>query len=127
MDKKDLRGNGIYVPRKNTTDIDPEALFESVTYDIHEMLFRIIVYTSNKKYPSFLIDFDGTNTTKHLEITTKYSATFGRCFSFHPKDDVRKLGVRHIDIIARIDIYIYFGHPGQFMYITTKSKVKVYV
>ena len=75
----------------------------------------------------FEITFEGNNFTKHLHITTKYYQYFGRCYSIHPKDHVLKLGVNAIEIVARLKVYTYFGHPGQFTYSNTKTKVSIFL
>ena len=122
INKKEYRSKGVYSPSNNTKDTTLRDIFKSVTYDIDEILFGIALFTSNKQKTRFEIDFDGQNFTEHIEITTKYWGTYGRCFSLHPKDHVLKLGVHQIEIVARMGIYIYFGYPGQFMY-NTKTKV----
>ena len=123
MDKKEYRKKGVYSPSNNTQGTDLRAIFKSVTYDIDEILFRAVIKTTNRQKARFDIDFDGPNFTEHIDITTKYWDSFGRCFSMHPKDHVLKLGVRLVDFVARMDVYIYFGHPGQFLHSNTKSKV----
>lgn len=123
MDKAEYRTKGVYAPSNNAENMDLRSIFNSVTYDIDEILFRADIFTSSKQKTHFYIEFDGPNFTEHIDITTKYWPTFGRCYSMHPKDHVLRLGVRKLDIVARIDIYIYFGHPGQFLNPNTKSKV----
>ena len=90
---------------------------------VNEILHRIIISSNNKNDQHIDIDFDKPNFTEYIDIHTKYWPTYGRCFSIRPKDYVTRLGVWGIDIISRINIYIYFGYPGQFMYPTSKSKV----
>ena len=125
LNKNQYRGQAAYSPKRihgeNFTNL--ESVFHSVTYSIDEILHRIVISTSNKDDPHFNIDFNSSNFTEYIDIQTKYWPTYGRCYSIHPKDDVLKLGVWGVDIISRINIYIYFGYPGQFMYPTSKSKV----
>ena len=92
-----------------------------------ELLFRISIYTNTRKTSYFGIEFDENNFTDHLDIKTKYYHYFGRCYSIHPKDHVLKLGVNAIEIVARLKIYAYFGHPGQFTYFNTKTKVSIFI
>ena len=125
MDKEEYRYKAIYSPGNNTHDIDLVSIYKSVTHDIEEMLVSIKVYTTNEKtgQRSFDIKFDQPNFMEHIDITTKYHPYLGRCFSIHLKDHVLKLGINAVTIVARIDVLVYFGHPGQFMNPNTKSKV----
>jgi hypothetical protein len=124
LSKEEYRKNAIYSPKHNSTNVtNLQNIFESVTYDITELLLRVIVTTSNKNNPRFNIEFSNDKFTEYLEITTKYWPTYGRCYSVHPKNHVLKFGVWGIDIVARVNLFIYFGYPGQFMYPNSKAKV----
>ena len=129
MNKQKYRGaGGVYAPKNNTPGNDLRAVFNSITYDVDEMLSRIKFTTVVRPTPSnsgqsFNIDFDGPNITEHIHITTKYWRTYGRCYSIQPKDHVIELGIIRLEIVAHLNIYIYFGHPGQFMHTGTVSKV----
>ena len=127
MDKENYRRKGVYFPSNHTYGDDLRHIFQSITHDIHEILFRISIFTNNRKTSYFEINFEGNNFTDHLHITTKYYPYFGRCYSIHPKDHVLKLGVNAIEIVARLKIYAYFGHPGQFTYFNTKTKVGLFI
>jgi hypothetical protein len=122
MEKESYRREGKYSPTYNNEELDLREIFYSIKYDVDEILIHIKISTLDRKNSKFKIDFEGTNTTDHIHVDTTYSDTFGRCYSIHPKDHVIALGVTKIDIVARMDIYIYFGYPGQFMY-NTKTKV----
>ena len=54
---------------------------------------------------------------------TKYSDTFGRCFSIIPTTEVQQLGVQSMIFETRMDVYVYFGHPGQFLAADTDTTV----
>ena len=81
------------------------------------------IITGNKDIPEIDINFEGEKFLEHLQITTKYWSTFGRCYSIQLKDHVLELGVRGIKLKASMGVYIYFGYPGQFMHTNYKSKV----
>ena len=125
MDKGDYRRRAIYYPTKNESSYkNLHDLFDEITFDINQLLYSIKISTLDRTFSKFKVDFDNSNDIheKDIIITTKYSDTFGRCYGFRPRDHVHELGVTKIDVTARMDIYIYFGHPGQFMY-NTKTKV----
>ena len=123
MDKDKYRREGVYIPQNYTPDMDLRNLFEEVTHDIHEVLFSISIYTNSRNNSAFTTDFGTKNFTKHIHITEKYYHYFGRCFSINPREHVLRFGINAIKIVGRVKIYIYFGHPGQFTYSNTKSKV----
>ena len=126
MEKHNYRREGKYSPTFNNEGFDLREIFNSITYNVEEIMLYMEISTLDRHHSKFEIEFEGTNTTDHIHIGTKYSDTFGRCYSIHPKDHVIKLGVTKIDIVARLDIYIYFGYPGQFMY-NTKTKVIIFL
>ena len=109
------------ISKKNSKSPDLREIFNSITYNAEEILSSIIIHTVNKK---FNIDFGGSNFTAHVDITTKFWNSFGRCYSIHPKDHVIKLGITRFEIVAHMGIYVYLGYPGQSM--QTKSKVSLY-
>ena len=124
IDKEKYRTKGIYSPTiNNRTNTDLRDIFDSITYDVDEILFRVVIKTMDKQKPKIKINFGGSNFTEHVDITTKYWPSYGRCFSMHPTDGILEMGVTGIEIASRISIYVYFGYPGQFMYVNTKSKV----
>ena len=125
MDKEDYRWGGVYSPSNNKTSHKGlNEIFDDITFDIEELLQSIKISTLDRTYSKFEINFKKSNVSvTDIVITTKYWDTFGRCFGFRPSDHVHRLGVTKVDLIARRDIYIYFGHPGQFMY-NTKTKVR---
>ena len=54
---------------------------------------------------------------------TKYDQTFGKCFSIEINPNVTKMGITKIEFYAKLNIYIYLHHPGQYMDVDSKSKV----
>ena len=124
MDKSKYRKRGVYFNEDKAQNVkDLHSIFKSITYDINETLSLIDIYTTNSERPMVRVDFSKENVSEHIKITTKYWDNFGRCYSLHLKDHVLELGVRVIQIVARIDVYTYFGYPGQFMHPDTKTKV----
>ena len=127
LKKDDYRKNGIFYPTKNGNNIDPRLMFLNVTHDVQDIFFKIKMNTLSYDLPVYVIDFSEGNAFNNISITTKFYHHFGRCYSIHPKGDILKLGVTSIYFITKINIYVYFGYPGQFMYSNTKSKVSVII
>ena len=123
LDKENYRRNGEYFNKSGHQFEDLRSTFNSLTYDINEILRKLKINTSNRDTPKLVIDFDEKNVSEHVEITTKYWFSFGRCYSIQLKDHVLELRVRSIIMYARMGVYIYFGYPGQFMHPNYKSKV----
>ena len=123
LDKERYRRKGEYFNKSGNQFHDLRFIFDSLTYDINEILRKVRIDTSNRVTPNLVIDFDGKNISEHVEITTKYWSSFGRCYSIHLKPHVLELGVRSIILYARMGVYVYFGYPGQFMHPNYKSKV----
>ena len=121
INKQKYRTKGHFTPNNKSENIDPRKVFNSITHDVTELLHSVKIYPLDR-HVKFTTDFDELNHTQYIKITTKYWHNYGRCFSIQPKDHVLKTGVTIIDIIARMNVYVYFGYPGQFMY-NTKTKV----
>ena len=115
-------GNSFY-PLHNGTDMDPRDFFDIVTYNFSEIFEKIIIRTLNQNEPKITIDMSNESTIERLEIGTKYYATFGKCYSIQMPDEIISNGIISIEFITKVNIYVYFGHPGQFMNVDTKSKV----
>ena len=119
--KKEDYAKGHFYPTKNGADKSPRDIFYEVSYDVEEILNGIRIHTLNKKTPYIDIDFNKINFDQDITITTKFKNTFGRCYSIIPKQDIQTLGIVGMIFEAKMDIYIYFGHPGQFL--NQKQKV----
>ena len=122
MEKGKYRSKGSFAPINYNETTDLRKVFNSVTYDIDEILFGIYINTLSRNNSKISIDFDGSNQSDYIVVTTKYKPNLGRCYAIHPSDHVVQLEVVGIDIVAKMNIYVYFGHPGQFMH-QTKTKV----
>lgn len=46
-----------------------------------------------------------------------------RCYQMQISRDVTALGIISVVMVARMGIYVYLHHPGQFMDIDSKTKV----
>ena len=124
MDKGKYRSKGYYTSQNHSDGENLRRIFDSITYDQGELLHKVQIGTLDKEKAWFVVDFSQSNIDQHIEITTKYWGTYGKCYSIQPKDHILKLGVKVIDIVAQMDIYVYFGYPGQFMFYT-KTKVNI--
>ena len=121
--KESYKFMGKYYPTKNSNDTDPRKIFYEVTHNVEEIFDRIRIKTLDKKNPLLHIDFSEGNYNDHLNITTKFWNNFGRCFSIIPKRDIQRRGIVDIIFEAKMSIYVYFGHPGQYLAANRNTKV----
>ena len=126
LDIRKYRKEGHFSPTTNgSTVYDLKTVFKSITNDPHDIIKKIKITTKDRTQRTFVENFhENNNQPEHVEIVTKYSNSLGRCFSVRPKDHVVKLEVIKIDIAARMDIYVYIGYPGQYMY-NTEERVNI--
>ena len=120
--QKYRRGKSFY-PVNHGKDIDPRKLFNATTYNVSELFSQIVVRTLNKDEPKIKIDFSSQNFSDRVIMTTKYYDELGRCYSVHFSDEVIQFGIISVAIQTKVDIYVYFVYPGQFMHVNSKSKV----
>ena len=124
IDRKQYSNGESFYPRVQGMDIRPRELFNHITYNASELLKKIVIRTVDTDEPKIIIDPSNmSNSSERVSMITKYSATFGRCYALGISEEVIIYGIISIEIESNIDIYVYFGHPGQFMHVDTKSKV----
>ena len=115
IDKEKYKFMGHFMPTKNQNGTDLRNVFEEITYDVEEIMERMRIKTLSKKNPEIHINFNEGNLDEYINITTKFWDFFGRCYSIIPKRNVQKLGIVDIIFEAKMSIYVFFGHPGQFL------------
>ena len=121
--KEDYRRNGNFYPNKNGENIGARELFYKVSHGIENIINGIQIKTLNKDNPYVDITFNQKDYSRYLYITVKFWNTFGRCFSITPRDEVRQLGIVSMIFEGKMDFYVYFGHPGQFLSANRNQKV----
>ena len=124
LSKNDYRGKGRWSPTKNESGTDLRRVFDDISHDVDEIFVNIRIKTLNKQRKYVDVNFAKDSYNDSLVITTKYSNTFGRCFSIIPTNEVQQLGIYSIIFETRMDVYVYFGHPGQFLAAGRNSKVR---
>ena len=125
MEKGKYRKHGVFFNQKGDQKNDLQSIFNSITYNVDEIVSSIVFFTVSLDKPQVRVQFESANFSEELEIKTKYWDILGRCYSVQPKDHIIKLGIRSLEILTRMEVYIYFGYPGQFMHPDTKSKVLI--
>ena len=124
ISKNEYRRKGKWKPTKNTNGTDLRNVFNEVSYDVEDILIAIRIKTLTRKRQYVDVNFSKETFNELLTITTKYRDTFGRCYSIVPKHPVQKLGIYSMIFETRMDIYLYFGHQGQFLASNSETKVK---
>ena len=124
IDRKQYSNGESFYPRVQGMDIRPRELFSHITYNASELLKKIVIRTLDTDEPKIIIyPSNVSNSSERISMITKYSSTFGRCYALDISEEIIQYGIISIEIEANIDIYVYFGHPGQFMHVDTKAKV----
>ena len=121
--KEEYKHFGKYSPSKNGNGTNLREVFNEVSHDVDDIVKGIRIKTLDKQRPYFDIDFSKGNFEENIDIATKFWNTFGRCYSIIPKVEVLKHGVYNIIIETFMDVYVYFGHPGQFTSSNRNQKV----
>ena len=122
LTKSGYRRKGQFNPAKNyNNSTSLQEVFNLVTYDVHELILKVRFEGKHWGKIEETLNKD-KNMTEHLDITTKYRPTLGKCYSIRPRSHLIKLEIAIIDIVAKNSIYVYMGYPGQYMY-DTKTKV----
>ena len=126
IDSNEYR-KGNFLPSNGTKNhSNLQNIFNDVTQNLNDLLYKVKFTTLDRKNRTFAEVFsieNPNNNTKNVDIVTKYTNTLGRCYSIRPRAHVVRLGILRVEIAARLDMYIYLGYPGQFMY-NTKKRVR---
>ena len=103
----------------STTNQSSWEVFSEVTYGLNELLEKTTaVITENSK-----VVLDLTENSKDVTLVEMNSKTFGRCYSFGLSNDIVNQGISELEFVAKMNTYVYFHHPGQFL---QQSKSKLY-
>ena len=124
-------GNATLPPQQQPSDA--WRLFREVTYDLHELLSIVSISTSDPDTPEVNITFGEREMTeaerlrdeKVARFVTKFDDTFGRCFMMYIEPEVARLGIVNIVATAKLGVYIYIHHPGQYTDVDSKTKVSL--
>ena len=124
LDKHMYSFKGVYVNlTKNEVD-DPQVIYDSITYDVEDVLSSM-TFSTSRNYVK--IEFNKNNSYDDIQITTGHIPFYGKCYSIHPSTHLIEQSIQKISIVSHIDTIVYFGYPGQFMHPNTKTKVFPFV
>ena len=97
-------------PGKNGNGTDLRKVFKETTHDVDEIFVNIRIKTLNKERRYADVNFMIDSYNNFLIISTKYSDTFGRCFSIIPTKEVQQLGIQSMIFETRMDVYTSMYH-----------------
>lgn len=101
---------------------DGFKLFNSVTYDLEDMMWGIVLSTADVQQPKISLPMDNSNKSI-VEWDTKYVDTYGRCYEMRIAPNVTHLNIINIVFKSKIGIHVFMHHPGQRMDVDSKTKV----
>lgn len=107
-----------------TTSQSPQEVFRLVTFELHEIMKKISIRTTNYDSPKITLDMSMPNNDSIVTWNTKYKELFGRCYSMELSNLVTKMGIIQMTFKAKMGIYIYIHYPGQFNDFDSKTKVQ---
>ena len=106
-------------------NLNLQEIFNNITHSVRELLYWVKFTTFDRNNRTFVEDFTSANDNiENFDVITKYTDTLGRCYSIRPRAHIVRMGIVKMDILARTDVFIYLGYPGQFMY-NTKARVRI--
>ena len=90
-----------------------QIIYDSITQDLDEIISSLTFYTADGPLDGVKIELNKTNNYHDIKITTSHRMEFEKCYSISPNAHLLEQSIQMIDIVSRINDYIYFGHPGQ--------------
>ena len=123
LDKYMYLYKGVYVNLTSKKGDDLRLIYDSITLDVHELISQMTFFTAEGGANGVKIEFNKTNHFDDIKIVTTHWVGIGKCYSISPNAHLLEQSIQIIDIVSRIDAYIYFGHPGQIMHPNSKTKV----
>ena len=100
--------------------ISPRQGYIDITHELSELLEKVVVQTAT--IPKLYINI--SKESQDVIIDTMHSRNFGRCYSIQIVKDIVKQGIAEIEFLSKMNTYIYFHHPGQWL--SSDQKAKLY-
>ena len=94
--------------------------YQNFTVSFQKKQWQIFYVAGGYEQKSIWLNFTNEIDSKYV---VKYDQTFGKCFSVELDPKVTEIGVTKMEFFAKLNIYIYLHHPGQYMDVDSKSKV----
>ena len=126
MTVRDYRDkNAMWYPPQDANYTDAREFFHNITYEIHEVIEKIKISTMslNKSEAKIYITQFENFKQENVEFHTQYEDTYGRCYTVNATQRLLDLGLKYVEFIARMGVYIFIEHPGQHLHGNSRSKV----
>ena len=123
LDKSMYRRKGVYVNLTSNKGDDLRLIYDSITLDVKEILSKMTFETAHGGVKDVEIESNETSYYDDIKIDTSYWVGIGKCYSIRPNAHLLEQSIQQIDIVSRVNAYIYFGHPGQTMHTNSNTKV----
>ena len=102
------------------TTKSPRKVFIEITHELNEILEEVIVQTAS--IPKFHIDL--SKSSNDITVDVMHARKFGRCYSIQIANEIVNQGISEIEFLSKMNTYIYFHHPGQWL--SSDQKAKLY-
>ena len=123
ISRSDYKKGNFYGNYTISDDEDGFSLFERFTFSLSEMMYDIVVTTTDSREPTTRIAFDAPLDERQAVWTVNYDENFGRCYSMQLAQEVTVRNVIDVIFRSKISIYVYLHHPAQKMDVDSKTKV----
>ena len=119
----DYRYGAVWYPKNNALSNNGRGIYRNITQELHEVIDTIEIVTQSLVTPKIVIDISTGLGRQYVKFSTKYSDTFGRCYTMMPLQDLLALEVTKITFINHIGVNIFLEHPGQHLHVNSRAKV----
>lgn len=109
----------------NLHDMDwvKDRAFEKITHEYDEIIEKLKIVTEVEAQSSIVLKTKESYYNK-VNVTPLFHLKLGRCYSLELLPTLTILGIVRLIFTGKIDFYVYFHHPNQFL--DKDSKTKIY-
>ena len=113
----------MWYPTNDMKIMDGKEFFQSVTFEMHEVIEKIKISTMSLDSPKIVINNFHKFTQKYVEFYIQYEDTYGRCYTINATESLLGLKLKYVEFVTRMSVYVFIEHPGQHLHGNSRSKV----
>jgi len=112
----------------NQTDVSDMELFQLATNRFDELLKRFYIrfFEENPATGKANTDLDLSDPESDPSVQEQRHRSFGRCYTIHPAEEFRKLGLYYFKIYFHKDVKVYFHRYDQYLDLSGRMGYKIY-
>jgi len=101
---------------------NPRDVFRRATYDLPEILHSLHVETLQESMRVVHLPVQ-LGRGPYSKWTVRHNSLYGLCYSLDIDSALTKFIISEVVIQCKVDIFVYLHHPGQYMDVTSKTKL----